>query len=147
MLISSLPRRKIICGVNPPRAEIQRRTGDGYIEYSVCVAAGLVTSGRHGEVPRRVETQIGARRHANLVVRNRAENDGARRGAQAVDDDCLARSPQALIFVEVSADLAAAIISNPDDGVGRAHSCKKDSRRQQNRRKFHVPPRSKPNRI
>ena len=36
MLISSLPRRKIICGFNPPRAAIQRRTGDGYIEYSVC---------------------------------------------------------------------------------------------------------------
>src|ERR1700744_4163671 len=31
MLCSSLPRRKIMCGVNPPRAEIQRFTGDGSI--------------------------------------------------------------------------------------------------------------------
>ena len=27
-------------GVNPPRAAIQRRTGDGYIENSICVASG-----------------------------------------------------------------------------------------------------------
>ena len=44
MLVSSLPRKKIICGFSPPRAAIQRRTGDGYIKYSVCVAPGLVTS-------------------------------------------------------------------------------------------------------
>jgi len=44
MLISCLPRRKIICGFSPPRAAIQRRTRDGYIEYSVRVAPELVTS-------------------------------------------------------------------------------------------------------
>src|ERR1700730_7709737 len=44
MLINCLPRRKIMCGVKPPRAAIQRRTCDGYIEYSICVASGLVTA-------------------------------------------------------------------------------------------------------
>jgi hypothetical protein len=43
MLVSCLPRRKIICGFRPPRAAIQRRTGEGYIEYSICVAPVLVT--------------------------------------------------------------------------------------------------------
>src|SRR3982074_3950337 len=42
MLINCLPRRKIMCGVKPPRCAIQRRTGDGYIEYSIWVASGLV---------------------------------------------------------------------------------------------------------
>ncbi len=44
MLISCLPRRKIICRFSPPRCAIQRRTGDGYIEYSILVASGLVTA-------------------------------------------------------------------------------------------------------
>jgi hypothetical protein len=39
-----LPRRKIIFGVSPPRAEIQRFIGAGYIEYSICVASELVTA-------------------------------------------------------------------------------------------------------
>jgi hypothetical protein len=42
MLVSCLPRRKIICGFSPPRAAIQRRTAEGYIEYSNCVAPELV---------------------------------------------------------------------------------------------------------
>ena len=124
MLISCLPRRKIICGFSPPRAAIQRRTGEGYIENSICVASGLVTERpwapkSHAAWKPRLAcdvTQI-------LVVRNRAENDGARRGAQAVDDDRLARSAQALIFVDVTADPAAAIISNPDHRMARAHPC------------------------
>src|ERR1700676_1797741 len=44
MVNNCLPRRKIMCGVNPPRCEIQRRTGDGYIEYSIWVASALVTA-------------------------------------------------------------------------------------------------------
>jgi hypothetical protein len=39
------------------------------------------------QVPRRVETKISARRHANLVARNHAENDRTRRGAQAVSPE------------------------------------------------------------
>src|ERR1700679_992348 len=44
MLVSCLPRRKIMCGVNPPRWAIQCFTADGYIEYSIWVASGLVTA-------------------------------------------------------------------------------------------------------
>src|SRR3978361_900362 len=44
MLINCLPRRKIICGFRPPGAAIQRRTCEGYIEYSIWVASGLVTA-------------------------------------------------------------------------------------------------------
>ena len=44
MFVSSSPRKKMSCGFNPPRAAIQRRTWDGYIEYSVRVAPGLVVS-------------------------------------------------------------------------------------------------------
>src|SRR5215210_9512573 len=42
MLVNCLPRRKIICGFNPPRCAIHRRIDDGYIEYRICVASGLV---------------------------------------------------------------------------------------------------------
>src|SRR5438270_180252 len=42
MLCSCLPRRKSMCGVNPPRWDIQCRTADGYIEYNICVASRLV---------------------------------------------------------------------------------------------------------
>jgi hypothetical protein len=31
-----------MCGVSPPRWSIQRRTSNGYMEYTVCVASGLV---------------------------------------------------------------------------------------------------------
>ena len=44
MLINCLPRKKIMFGFKPPRWAIQRRTGVGYIEYSICVASGLVTA-------------------------------------------------------------------------------------------------------
>ena len=42
MVCNCLPRRKIMCGVSPPRCEIQRFTAAGYIEYSIWVASGLV---------------------------------------------------------------------------------------------------------
>src|SRR3979411_1893712 len=44
MLINCLPRRKSMRDVKPPRCEIQRRTGVGYIEYSIWVASALVTA-------------------------------------------------------------------------------------------------------
>ncbi len=33
-----------MCGVSPPRAAIQCFTAEGYIEYSIWVASGLVTA-------------------------------------------------------------------------------------------------------
>jgi hypothetical protein len=50
MLISCLPRRKIICGFSPPRAAIQRRTGDPMehkgAEYSVVRLTMAVGDGK-----------------------------------------------------------------------------------------------------
>src|ERR1700721_684722 len=48
-----------------------------------------------------------------------------------------------MIFVEVSSDLAAAIIGNPDCRRTRVYPHKEKSRSQQKRRKFHIPIRSK----
>ena len=73
MLMSSSPRRYYSWGFSPPRAEIQRRTRDGYMEYSIRVAPGLMTSRPLASVPRRVKTQIGARRHTNPVARTMLE--------------------------------------------------------------------------
>src|ERR1700733_4892565 len=48
-----------------------------------------------------------------------------------------------MIFVEVSSDLAAAIIGNPDCRRTRVYPYQEKSRSQQKRRKFHIPIRSK----
>ncbi len=42
MAASWRPLRNIMRGVSPPRWSIQRRTSNGYMEYRVCVASGLV---------------------------------------------------------------------------------------------------------
>jgi hypothetical protein len=64
MLINCFPRRKIICGFSPPRAAIRRRARKG---YSICVASGVGNLAAVGaKIRRRVEAQIGARRHAIL---------------------------------------------------------------------------------
>ena len=118
-----LPRRKIICGFRPPRWAIQRRIGVGYIEYSIWVASGLVIGAAIGaEIPGGMEAESGVRGHADLVMGNRAEHDGAGRGAQAVDDDGLAGSAQALVFVDIGSDPAAAVIGNADHCMARAHA-------------------------
>ena len=102
-------------GVSPPRCAIQRRTGDGIHRVQHLGGFGIGHRAAIGaEIPGRMEAEIGMRGHADLVMRNRAENDGAGRGAQAVDDDGLAGSAQALIFVDIGADPAAAIIGNPN---------------------------------
>jgi len=132
-----------MCGVSPPRCEIQRRTGDGYIEYSIWVASGLVTARAIGaEIPRRVKSQIGMRRHADLVVGNRAQHDGAGRRTQTVNDDRLARAAQALIFVDIGANPATAVLGNPNHGVARAHSCHQKNRREQPGHELHFKPQS-----
>ena len=55
--------------------------------------------------------------NANLVVRDCAENDGAGRSAEPVDDDGLARVPQMLVSIDVSSNLATAVIHNPNRRV------------------------------
>ena len=59
---------------------------------------------------------------ADLVVGDRAEDDGAGRGAEPVDDDGFARGAQALVFVDIGADPAAAVIGDPDHGMAWPHS-------------------------
>ncbi len=71
------------------------------------------------------------RGHADPVMGNGAEHDGAGRGAQAVDDDLLAGGAQVLIFVDVGADPAAAIVGNPNHRLARAHPCQQENRREQ----------------
>ena len=49
------------------------------------------------EIPGGVEAEGSICGNANLVVRDCAENDGAGRSAEPVDDDGLARVPQMLV--------------------------------------------------
>ena len=127
-------------GVRPPRAAIQRRICDGYIEYSIWVASGLVTARPLAPKSQAAwNSEIGVRGDADLVAGNRAEDDGAGRGAEAVDDDGFARSTQALIFVDVSSDPPPAIVGNPDHGLRRPHARKQENRREQPRYQPHSP--------
>ncbi len=75
-----------MCGLSPPRCAIQRRTCDGYIEYSSWVASGLVIA-RPLEPKGGMEAERRVRGHTDPVVRDGAENNGAGGGAEAVDDD------------------------------------------------------------
>src|SRR5229473_860493 len=91
MAARSRPLRKIMRGDNPPRWSIQRCTSVGYMEYSVCVASGSAIlrpleagfqAAWNPSLAREV-TQI-------LVMRNRAESDGAGRETNTVYDYHLA---------------------------------------------------------
>ena len=94
------------------------------------------------EIPRRVESEHGMRGNANLVVRDRAEDDGAGRGAQAVDDHGFAGGAQALISVDVGADPAAAVIRDPNHRMTCPHARQQQQRREHPRHKSHVLPQS-----
>ena len=118
--ISCRPRRKIICRVNPPRlrdpapdlGRIHRVQHLGGFRIGHRAAVGA-------EIPGGVKAEIGARGDADLVVRHRAEHDGAGRGAQPVDHHGLAGGAQALVLVDIGSDSAAAIVGDPDHGVAR----------------------------
>jgi hypothetical protein len=92
------------------------------------------------DIVRRVETQTGLRGDAYPVVRNRAENDGARREAQAVDDDRLAGRANGLISIKIGPDLAAAIIRNPNSGLARIQTCREEQSDEQNLGEVHIHP-------
>jgi hypothetical protein len=62
-------------------------------------------------------------------MRKRAKNDGAGQGTITIDDHHLARTPHALIFLDVGSDPAATVLHNPNRRVARS-----DSREQENRR-------------
>jgi len=65
-----------------------------------------------------MKAESGVFSNADPVARNGAENNGARRSAQPVDNHRLAGRAQALVFIDVGADTPAAIICDADYGVG-----------------------------
>ncbi|WP_249225787.1 hypothetical protein [Tardiphaga alba] len=78
-------------------------------------------------------------------MRNGAEHDSAGRGAEAVDDNGFARGAQALIFIDIGSDPAAAVIGDADHGVACTDACDQkachqQNRRQQARHEFHAQP-------
>ena len=86
-----------------------------------------------------MEAEAGVRGYADPIMGNRAENDGARGGAQAVDDDCLAGGAQALIFVDIGADPAAAVVGNPHYRLARPYPCQQQHSCKQPRHQLHIP--------
>jgi hypothetical protein len=75
--------------------------------------------------------------NANLVVRDCAENDGAGRSAEPVDDDGLARVPQMLVSIDVSSNLAAPVIHNPNRRITRPDTRQQEHGREQPSQKLH----------
>ena len=115
-----------MCGVSPPRCGDPAPHRRGIHRVQHLGRFGIGDRPAVGaEIPRGVETEIGMRGHADPVVGYRAEHDGAGRGAQAVDDDLFAGAAQALIFVDIGADPAAAIVGDPHHRLARAHPCQK----------------------
>jgi hypothetical protein len=76
-------------------------------------------------------------------MRNRAEDDGAGRCAQTIDDDGLTRTTKVLIFIDVGSDPAASIFGNPDHRVTRSHMSQQKNRCEQSRHDPHNLPQSK----
>src|SRR5258708_13378523 len=95
------------------------------------------------KVPGGRETQSGVRGKGDVVVGNWAEQDGAGGGTQGDDDDGFAGTAQALIFVDVSADPAAAILADPDHRVTSPNPGQQENRREQPSHDFHVLPQFK----
>ena len=74
---------------------------------------------------------------------NGAKNDGAGRGAQTVDNDRLARTAQALIFIHVNANPAAMVLNNQHRRMTGANSCHQEHRRDLSRQELHIQPQFK----
>ena len=94
------------------------------------------------EIPGGVKAEIGVRGHANLVVGNGAENDGAGRSTETVDDHRFAGGAQALIFVDIGADPAAAVVRDPNHGMACPDARDQQDRREQPRNELHDQPQS-----
>ena len=86
-----------------------------------------------------MEAEIGVRGNADPVVGNRAEHDGAGRGAQAINDDGFARGTQALVLVDIGADPPTAIIGYPHYGLACPHPRQQQHRGKQTRQQLHHP--------
>src|SRR5450631_3423641 len=95
-----------------------------------CFGIGYLAAFGTG-IPSGVKSELGAGGHADPVMSNRTENDGAGRGTKTVDDHHLARAAYALIFFDVGVDSAAAVFHNPNHRLTCSNPCEQESRRQQ----------------
>ena len=91
------------------------------------------------EVIRGVEAERRARGHADIVVRDRTQDDGAGRETETIYHHGFAGSAQAHKFVEVGSDAAAAITRDTNARMARSQVRQQETRREQNRHEFHVP--------
>ncbi len=89
------------------------------IGYSTTVGSGI---------PGGVESELGARGHANPVMRNRAENDGAGRETNTVYDYHLARTAQTPILIDLGAHPAATVLPNPNRRIACSNAREHDNR-------------------
>ena len=101
----------------------------------------------HAEVIGGVEAEPGAGGNADLVVRYRAEDESARRGAETVDYHGFAGRAQAVEFFEVVSDLAAPIIRYADCCMTCTHVRKQKGCGEQTRHELHFPPLVRVNRL
>jgi hypothetical protein len=87
-----------------------------------------------------VEAQRRAGGYADLVARNRTQDEGARRSTETVNDHGLAGRVQAPKFVDVASDLAAPIIRYTNCRVTGPHIRKQQCRGNQTSCELHLPP-------
>ena len=90
--------------------------------------------------PSGVEAEGSICGNANLVVRDCAEDDGAGRSAEPVDDNGLARVSQILVSIDVISNSPAPVIRNPNGGVTGPDTRQQDHSREQPCQKFHISP-------
>ena len=94
-------------------------------------------------IPRGMKGQRGMRGHTDAIGGDGAEDDGAGRGAKAINDHHFSGRTQMLIFVKIGSDAATAVTRDPDHGIAWLHSRNQDARdhghNQQCRPKPHSP--------
>ena len=130
-----------MCGVRPPRWVIQRFTCEGYIEYSIWVASGLVTA--RPLVPKsqaawkpRLACEVTQIRSCGMAPRTMVQAEAQRPSMMTVSPDCA----QALVLVDVGADPAAAVIRDPNHRVTSPHARDQENRRKQPRHETSLAP-------
>ena len=101
------------------------------IRPQIGVAGTAALHSRRRRIPGRVESEHGARRHADAAARDDAKQHGAGRGADAVDLDLVAAFAQGVEAVQIFTDLAAIVVGYSDRRFRRSKVHRDD---QKNRR-------------
>jgi len=99
------------------------------IQHQSCFAIGDGAA-LGTEIPSSVEAKRRAGGHADFVVRDRVEDDGAGRGTETVNDHGFAGWAKAPISVDVCSDPAAVIVRDPDYRMTCSHARKQQNRRE-----------------